>query len=174
MIALVLVAALTLQHYDIRPDALAAPRATPSVDNGPIVTAKPAGASLILPPGFSISVFASGLAGPRYMALAPNGDVFVTETPANRVTVLRGNQSFVFARGLNEPFGIGFHDGFLYVANTDGIVRFPYTEGQTSAVGTAPTLITTLTSGGGHTLRNIVFSADGTKLFASVGSSSNA
>jgi len=174
MIALVLAATLTLQHYDLRPEQLPAPRATPSVDNGPIVTPKPAGASLILPPGFSISVFASGLSGPRYMALAPNGDVFVTETPANRITVLRGNQSFVFARGLNEPFGLAFHDEFLYVANTNGIVRYPYTDGQTSAIGTTPTLITTLTSGGGHVLRNIVFSADGSKLYASVGSSSNA
>src|SRR5436305_13842418 len=109
MMALVLAAALTLQHYDIRPENLPAPKATPSVDNGPVVTAKPAGASLLLPPGFSISVFASGLSGPRYMALAPNGDVFVTETFANRVSVLRDRQQFVFARGLNQPFGIAFN-----------------------------------------------------------------
>src|SRR3954451_18458720 len=173
MIALVLAAALALQHYDIRPEQLPAPKATPSVDNGPAVTSKPAGASLILPPGFSISVFATGLAGPRYMALAPNGDVFVTETPANRVSVLRNGQSFVFARGLNQPFGIAFNGGFLYVANTDGIVRFPYTAGQTSAGGAAPQVVTTLSTGGGHILRNIVFSADGTKLYASVGSTSN-
>jgi len=172
MIALVLAAALTLQHYDIRPENLPAPKATPSVDNGPVVTAKPAGASLLLPPGFSISVFASGLSGPRYMALAPNGDVFVTETFANRVSVLRDGQQFVFARGLNQPFGIAFNGGFLYIGDSDGIVRYPYTAGQTSA-GVLPTMIAPLSSGGNHSLRNIVFSADGTKIYAGVGSTSN-
>jgi glucose/arabinose dehydrogenase len=172
-------AALALQHYDIRPDALVAPRATPSVENGPNVTAKPASASLILPPGFSIAVYAQGLAGPRYMALAPNGDVFVTEIGANRVSVIRpaeggssNAQSFVFARGLNQPFGIAFQDGFLYVGETDGIVRYPYTVGQTSA-GVPPSLVASLSPGGNHSLRNIIFSADGTKLYAGVGSTSN-
>jgi len=174
MLPLILAASLTLQHYDIRPEQLPAPKATPSVDNGPIVTAKPAGASLVLPAGFSISLFAGGLSGPRYMALAPNGDVFVTETFAGRVTVLRGNESFVFARGLNQPFGIAFNGGFLYVGDTDGILRFPYTDGQTSAIGTTPAMIASLPSGGGgHTLRNIIFSADGTKIYAGIGSSTN-
>lgn len=173
MFALVLAASLTLQHYDIRPEQLAAPKATPSVDNGPVVTAKPAGASLVLPPGFSISVFAGGLSGPRYMALAPNGDVFVTETFAGRVTVLRGDESFVFARGLNQPFGIAFNGGFLYIGDTDGILRFPYTDGQTSAIGTQPAMIASLPAGVGHTLRNIIFSPDGTKIYAGIGSSTN-
>lgn len=172
MIPLLLAAALTLQHYDIRPDALVAPRATPSVDNGPVVTAKPAGASLILPPGFSIDVYAKGLSGPRYMALAPNGDVFVTETFGNRVSFIRDGQTFVFARGLNEPFGIAFQNGFLYVGDTDGIVRYPYTTGQTSAGG-PPSMVVPLSSGGNHSLRNIIFSPDGTKLYAGVGSTSN-
>ena len=174
MLPLILAASLTLHHYDIRPEQLPAPKATPSVDNGPIVTAKPAGASLVLPAGFSISLFAGGLSGPRYMALAPNGDVFVTETFAGRVTVLRGNESFVFARGLNQPFGIAFNGGFLYVGDTDGILRFPYTDGQTSAIGTTAAMIASLPSGGGgHTLRNIIFSADGTKIYAGIGSSTN-
>lgn len=172
MIPLVLAAALALQHYDIRPDALVPPRATPSADNGPVVTAKPAGASLILPPGFSIDMYAKGLSGPRYMALAPNGDVFVTETFANRVSFIRDGQTFVFARGLNEPFGIAFQGGFLYVGDTDGIVRYPYTTGQTSAGG-PPSMVVPLSSGGNHSLRNIIFSPDGTKLYAGVGSTSN-
>lgn len=172
MFALVLAAALTLQHYDIRPENLPAPKATPSVDNGPVVTAKPAGASLLLPPGFSISVFAGGLSGPRYMALAPNGDVFVTETYANRVSVIHEGETFIFARGLNQPFGIAFNGGFLYIGDSDGIVRYPYTAGQTSAGG-LPTMIAPLSSGGNHSLRNIVFSPDGTKIYAGVGSTSN-
>jgi glucose/arabinose dehydrogenase len=172
MIPLVLAAVLTLQHYDIRPDALVAPRATPSVDNGPVLTSKPASASLLVPPGFAIDVFAKGLAGPRYMALSPNGDVFVTETGGNRVSFIRNGQIFVFARGLNQPFGIAFQNGFLYIGDTDGIVRYPYTSGQTSA-GTLPSLVASLSSGGSHSLRNIIFSADGTKLYAGVGSTNN-
>src|SRR5213075_2447375 len=101
------------------------------------------------------------------------------ETFANRVSVLRpaeGShqtaQTFVFARGLNQPFGIAFNGGFLYVGDSDGIVRFPYTAGQTSAGG-LPAMIASLSSGGNHSLRNIVFSPDGTKIYAGVGSPSN-
>jgi len=180
MFALLLAATLTLQHWEVRPDQLAAPRATPSSNNDPLVIAKPAGASLLLPGGFSIAPYATGLNTPRLMALAPNGDVFVTETFAGRVSVLRDSdhdgaidQTFVFARSLREPFGIAFHDGFLYVANSDAVIRYPYTSGQTSAGGAAPTLIASLPAGGGHSLRNLVFNPDGTKLFVGVGSTGN-
>ncbi len=179
MLPLLLAATLTLQHHEILPSQLAAPHATPSVDNGPIVVTKPAGAQLLLPSGYAITQFAAGLSGPRYMAQAPNGDVFVTETFAHRITVLRdadqngvAEESYAFARGLNEPFGIAFHDGSLYVGDSDAVLRYSYTTDQTAAKGT-PVTIATLPSGGSHSLRNLVFDASGAKLYVGVGSTGN-
>ncbi len=179
MFPLLLAATLTLQHYEILPSQLAAPHATSSVDNGPVVVAKPAGAQLLLPTGYTISKFATGLSSPRYMAQAPNGDVFVIETFANRVTVLRdtdqdgvADETYAFVRGLQEPFGIAFHDGYLYIGDTNAVLRYTYTTDQTSAKGT-PETIATLPSGGSHSLRNLVFDASGGKLYAGVGSTGN-
>ena len=89
----------------------------------------------------------------------------------------------VFLSGLNKPFGLalyppGDHPQYLYIGNTDGVVRVPYEVGDLEARGKVEQ-ITQLSGGGrlqggGHWTRNVVFSADGKKLFASVGSKSNA
>ena len=121
--------------------------------------------------------------------VAPNGDLFVTESESNRIRVLRdadgdGKPEVVslFAEGLRQPFGMAFHPAtdpkWLYVANTDSIVRFPYSTGDTKA-RSAPSDVYDKVSGGGrlpgggHWTRDIVFSRDGSKLFVSVGSRSN-
>ncbi|HEY0369932.1 MAG TPA: hypothetical protein VGC85_10065, partial [Chthoniobacterales bacterium] len=126
------------------------PYTTESVTNDAAVVARPAGAQLRVPPGFKIEEYASGFKNPRYLATAPNGDTFVTESRANQIKVLRDTNgdskpdvTDVFAdRGLNEPFGIAFYPPgpdpqYLYVANTDGVVRFPYRNGDTHARGPA-------------------------------------
>ncbi|HEX2864202.1 MAG TPA: sorbosone dehydrogenase family protein, partial [Deinococcales bacterium] len=81
--------------------------------------------NLKVPDGFRIDVYASGLSGPRLMAVSPNGDLFVSEPGAGRVLVLpdrnkdgRPDETLTFASGLNQPHGLAFHGGFLYVANT--------------------------------------------------------
>ena len=96
--------------------ALPAPYATRSVSNFPTVVAQPAGRELRMPPGFSVQRFADRLQTPRVLRVAPNGDIFVTESFAGRVTVLRGPNGpsgaiarQVFASGLDRPFGIAFH-----------------------------------------------------------------
>jgi glucose/arabinose dehydrogenase len=133
----------------IRQQDLPAPGATRSVANVARVVAKPAGAAPQVPPGFKISLFASGLSGPRIIRVAPNGDIFVAETHANRIRVLRAADgatqpvgNVVFAGGLNRPFGIAFYPNgnnprWIYVANTDGVVRFPYHSGDLKAAGAA-------------------------------------
>ena len=73
----------------ISPTSLPQPFATPSADNGPRIIPQPADASLKLPPGFKAEVFAEGLNNPRWLTVAPNGDVFVVESGPNRVTLLR-------------------------------------------------------------------------------------
>jgi glucose/arabinose dehydrogenase len=146
------------------------------------VIAQPSNAKLYLPKGFTINVFAEGgFVYPRWMALAPNGDVFVADSRANSVLVLRdadadgrAESRFVFSDKLRQPFGMAFWGDWLYVANTDSVVRFRYKPGQTAAEG-EPEKIIELTAGGynQHWTRNIIFSPDGKKLFVSIGSATN-
>jgi glucose/arabinose dehydrogenase len=164
--------------------------ASKSVDNGSSLVARPEGASPRVPDGFRVDVFVSGLTNPRMIRTAPNGDLFVVESSANRVRVLRdadgdGKPELVqiFAEGLNQPFGIAFHPPgkdarWVYVANTDSVVRFPYGAGDAKARGPAEVVVSSISGGGrlrggGHWTRDVVFSLDGAKMFVSVGSRSN-
>lgn len=166
--------------YD--PGKLAAPYATQSAGRFSRVTPQPANATLTVPKGFKVNVFAEGdFVVPRWMALAPNGDVFLADSRANSVIVLRdtnkdgkADQRFVFSNTLTQPFGMAFQNGWLYVANTNSIVRFKYKNGQTVAEG-EPEKLVDLTPGGynQHWTRNILFSKDGKQMFVSIGSASN-
>lgn len=166
-----------LQHHEIRPDQLPPPFHTPSAGNPPDVVRRPTRAPLHLPPGFHITLWAADLEDPRNMALAPNNDVFVAESRAGRITILRDtnrdnqpDQRFVFADNL-DPFGLAFRPGYLYVGNGDGILRFAYTPGQTRAAG-QPERVASLPSGG-HVTRNLIFNRDGSRMYVAVGSRSN-
>jgi len=171
-----------LMHYEIKPTDLPPPNATADAVNGPQVIAQPPDARLNLPPGFEAKTFAEGdFQRARWMALAPNGDVFVSDADANSIIILRGmkedgtaRERFIFAKGLNKPFGMAFWRDYFYVANTNAIVRFRYQTGQTAAAG-EPEKVADLPGRGyrEHWTRNIIFSPDGTKLYATVGSESN-
>lgn len=171
-------------------DDLPPPNATKSVDNGAKIVAPPLGASPRVPEGFRVGVFAADLANPRMIRAAPNGDLFVVESSAGRVRVLRdadgdgrAEVAELFAQGLSQPFGIAFHPPgkdpkWVYVANTDSVVRYAYVSGDVKARGAAEMVVDTVSGGGrlrggGHWTRDIVFSRDGTKMFVSVGSRSN-
>lgn len=167
-----------LQHHDIRLEQLPAPFATPSAGNSPRVVKQPANAALHLPPGFRVSVFADGLDDPRTMLLAPNGDVLVAEPGAGRILVLRDANKdgvaegrFTYAKGLDEPFGLALHAGFLYVGDENAVLRVPYTPGDTASRG-AMQKVSDL-PGGGHSTRGVIFNRSGTKMYVSVGSDSN-
>ena len=174
----------TMHH--ITADKLPAPYATSSAGNGPRVVARPDDAQLSVPPGFVVRPFASGLSGPRLLRVAPNGDIFIAETRAGRIRVLRAadgadtpSENKIFADGLHGPFGIAFYPAganpqWVYVANLNSVVRFPYRRGDLTARGAAETIVPQLTeSTGGHSTRDIVFSKDGRRLLISVGSGSN-
>jgi glucose/arabinose dehydrogenase len=167
----------------ITADALPAPYASASVGNAVRVVRPPASAKLNVPPGFEVKQFASGLAGPRLLRTAPNGDIFVAETGLGRVHVLRPSpdggavsQNEIFASGLRGPFGIAFYPAdnpqWIYVGNTDSVVRFAYRDGDLKARGAPETIVAQLPTGG-HTTRDVVFSKDGSRMFVSVGSASN-
>ena len=165
------------------------PHATDSARNSPKLVERPAGATPRVPERFVVKEFARDLVQPRVIVTAPNGDLFVAESRANRIRVLRDGDSDgtpelseVFADDLRQPFGIAFHPPgpeprFVYIGNTDAVVRLPYRNGQTRAEGTPEKLVALSAggqlTGGGHWTRDIVFSPDGRKLFVSVGSKSN-
>lgn len=156
----------------ITPDALPAPYATRSYGRAPEVIAKPRSATLQVPAGFAVSLFASDLDMPRTLRTAPNGEVFLAESGAGRVRVFTGQQSRVFASGLTQPFGIAFwppgpSPRFVYVGETNRVVRFPYPNGG------PPEVIVPSLPEGGHWTRDVTFSADGTHMFVSVGSATN-
>jgi glucose/arabinose dehydrogenase len=166
--------------------ALPAPFATGSAGNGPRVVDRPASAVLSVPAGFTVRPFATGLSGPRLVRIAPNGDIFIAETREGRVRVMRAadgasgpSSNEVFASGLSGPFGIAFYPvgadpQWVYVANVNSVVRFPYRSGDLRARGEPETVVGRLARGtGGHSTRDVVFSKDGRRLFISVGSGSN-
>jgi glucose/arabinose dehydrogenase len=163
-----------LQHHEIRADQLPPPFATPSAGNPPVVLGRPRDAALHVPPGFTVTLWATGFGDPRNMAYSPNGDIFVAEPGEGKITVLSGgrpDQRATFASGLREPFGLAFQGPWLYVGNVDEIVRFRYQNGQVAAAGKAEHVANL--SPGGHSTRNIIFNRDGTKLYVAVGSHSN-
>jgi len=168
--------------YSVDPKTLPPPFHTESARRNSRVIPQPANAKLFVPKGFKVNVFAEGgFTYPRWMVLAPNGDVFVADSRANSVVVLRdknkdgvADERFIWSNKLAQPFGMAFHKGWFYVANTDSIVRFAYKPGQTAAEG-EPEKLVDLTPGGynQHWTRNILFSPDGTKMFVSIGSATN-
>ena len=169
-------------HYEIKPSDLPAPKIENEVNNGPKVIARPEGAKLTMPAGFEISTFAEGgFTRPRWMALAPNGDVFVADSMGGKVVILRDANSdgvaeerSTFAEGLNEPFGIAFWHDYVYVGNTDAITRYHYKPGQMKADGPAEKIADLPGKGyREHWTRNILFSPDAKKMYVTVGSESN-
>ncbi len=167
----------------IKPEDLPKPGATSSVTNPPYVVPRPPTAIPQVPPGFKVELFADGLSGPREMRVAPNGDIFVAQTRAGRIRVLRAadgdskSVNEIFASGLNQPFGIAFFPSgdnpqWVYVANMDSVVRFSYAVGNTKASGKPEIIVAKLPNGVGHSTRNLVFTKDN-RMLVSVGSRSN-
>jgi len=170
---------------------LPAPFATESVNNGPRLIPRPSGAMPQTMPGYSVAEYATGFDNPRLMRTAPNGDIFVAESQPGRVKVIRGLKADgraetveTYATGLNRPFGIAFYPlgadpKYVYVGNTDSIVRFPYKGGDLKASGPPEVVVPDLPAGAGqlggrgHWTRDIAFSPDGRKMYVSVGSNSN-
>jgi glucose/arabinose dehydrogenase len=145
---------------------LPAPYATQSANNGPQQVPRPAGAWPKAPAGFRVQQYATGLDNPRELRTAPNGDIFLAESDSGIIRVFRGltddgkpKLANVFATGLNEPYGIAFfplgdNPQWIYVGNTNSVVRFPYQSGDLKARG-SPQHLLDLPHGGGHWTRDI-------------------
>src|SRR5207253_480220 len=121
---------------------------------------------------------------PRWIIEGPNGDLFLADSRANQIVLLRdqnkdgvidnASERFVFAQGFNQPFGMAIQGGYFYVANTNSVVRFHYKEGQTKLEGEPEKIIDLPGLGyNQHWTRNILFRPDGKKLYVTVGSQTN-
>jgi glucose/arabinose dehydrogenase len=160
-----------LRHHEIRVSDLPAPRIT-DVENPPQVIARPQGANLVLPPGFSSEIIASEFKRPRGIAVSSgaegDGAVWIVDSEAGTITVMRGSVRDVFARNIELPFGIAIAKGFVFVGATDAVLRYPIGGGP-------PEKITDLPGGGyrQHWTRNVAVSPDQTKLYVTVGSRTN-
>jgi glucose/arabinose dehydrogenase len=164
---------------------LPAPFATKSANNGPKVVARPADAWPKVPAGFKVEQYvATGINEPRNIVTAPNGDYFFAESSPGNIKIARGIGAdgkpelvATYATGLNKPYGIAFYPPgpdpkWVYIGNTDSVIRFAYKNGDLKASG-APEHIADVPGGGGHWTRPIVFSPDGKKMYVPVGSASN-
>jgi glucose/arabinose dehydrogenase len=160
------------------------PYATTSAQNGPQKVPRPANAWPQVPPGFKVELYATSLADPRLIRTAPNGDFFVAQSDPGQIRIFRGitkdgkpQQISVFAEGLHSPFGINFYPPgpdpqWVYVGDTDAVLRFPYHNGDLKARGPAQKILD-LPPNGSHWTRDIQFTPDGKKMFVSVGSAEN-
>jgi glucose/arabinose dehydrogenase len=188
------------------------PKPSESVDNGPVLVNRPEDAWPIAPAGFKVQLYAGGDARtpmqrsennkethpptsgtfvmPRIIRTAPNGDLFVADSQAGSILVLRGVTAAgkaatisTYATGLDHPFGITFYPSgakpkWIYVGNATTVVRFAYNSGDLQATSGPQTIVANIPGyaqlrGGGHWTRDVVFSADGKYLLVSVGSGSN-
>jgi glucose/arabinose dehydrogenase len=168
----------------IRPSDLPPPMPEQTAQNFPDKTSGiPQGAMPMVPQGFEIEMVASGIKNPRAMEIAPNGDLFIADSMSNQVLVYRPGakgaaaKPQVFATGLYKPYGIAFYPTtgtprFVYIANADGVVRFPYKNGDMKVTG-RPEAIVEHIPALHHWTRDIVFSPDGKTMYLSVGSGSN-
>jgi len=162
------------------------PYQTDSAVNFPNLAERPANAKLQVPEGFQVDTYAEGLSGPRAMILAPNGDIFLAETQSGRIKVIRPGRNAsrpesitVFAQGMLQPLGMALYPAgnnpqWLYVAETNRVIRYPYQSGDLEARGIPEVIVAQLSPvGGGHYTRDLAFSRDGSKMYVSVGSQSN-
>jgi glucose/arabinose dehydrogenase len=157
---------------------------TPSASNGPAIVTRPTGAWPRVPAGFAVALYADGLEMPRVLRVAPDGLVFLAETGGGRIRVFRPDagldgpaQGSVFAEGLHAPYGIAFYPPgpaprFVYVADTDRLLRFPWHPDALLPDGPGEPIGPPLPQGG-HDLRDVVVAPDGKRLFLAIGSASN-
>lgn len=184
------------------PPVPALPPVGPAVFRMPTLLPRPEGWLPTAPAGFRVEAFAAGLDGPRRLLPLPNGDVLVAQArtermeglpdavvqaltrqkifgpSANQVLLLRpvagGVERHVLVAGLRQPFGLLVLGEWLYVANTDSLVRFPFRPGATRVAGPAETVVD-LPAGpvNNHWTRNLLASADGRRAWVTVGAATN-
>lgn len=176
------------------------PYATKLVSNHSKVIGWPDNKTPVAPEGFVVTKFADGFQNPRWIYVAPNGDIFVSEAgtyvpknvdqnklksqnfgSANLIVMFRDKDKdgeyesrYTYLRRLNQPLGMLVVDNHFYVANTNGIVKFPYNEKDTIITGEGKKILDLPGDGyNNHWTRNIITNPEKKKIYVSVGSASN-
>jgi glucose/arabinose dehydrogenase len=128
------------------------------------------------PPGFHISAFADSVDGARMLVFTPGGVLLVSESGEGKVVALpdfkhagKAERIVTVLDGLNEPHGLAFYEGKLYVAENDKVRRYDWDEANLRASN--PKKLADLPGGGGHSTRSIVFHSG--KMYIAAGSSCN-
>jgi glucose/arabinose dehydrogenase len=153
---------------------------------------RPADAWPQAPAGFKVTLYDEHLqdadqkpVAPRTIITAPNGDFFVAATNQGKIFVFHGitsegkpEKTEEFTSGLKLPFGIAFYPPgpnpqYVYIGDTDAIVRYPYQNGDMKATGPQEVVVPNLPAGPNHFARGVAFSLDGKQMFISVGSHTN-
>jgi glucose/arabinose dehydrogenase len=134
-------------------------------------------ASLHLPPGFSVTVFAQGLSAPRFITFSPDGTLFVAERGTGSIVALpdptysgKAARRVVVVSGLNDPTSLVFYQGALYVGEASRVTRF--TLDASFHVTSHKVIVPNLPTGGNHVTRTVLIGPDG-RLYVSIGSSCN-
>ena len=168
------------QNFLLKSSDLPPPHATPAVANNNTDIPRPAGVMPEAPKGFTVSIFADHLANARGLLVAPNGDVFVSERSAGKITLLRDTGGkgqaggrFTFISGLARPQGMALKDGYFYFSDQMAVWRVPYRPGQTAAGKPERlTIAPDLRNSGMHATRDLAIAPDGT-VFVEMGSHDN-
>ena len=151
------------------------PYATRSVNNGPRVIPRPAGAQLQVPKGFSVEVYAENFERPRYMLIGPGGELLLSDAadaPDGVVYVIKGRDRKKLITGLDRPYGLAFWHEYLYVGEPESIKRYQY-DAKAMTVAPGQEVISLKGFAHGHWTRGLLFDREGQKLYVGVGSGSN-
>lgn len=169
-------------RFEVRSADLPAPYATPSTPNGPRPINLPHGARLTVPDGFSVDIFADDLQHARWLTVAADGTVFVAESGAGQVTLLRdldgdgvAEVRAPYLTGLIFPHGLAVRGGFLYVADVHAVRRYPYSLMRIKPTGPEELVTAPGVFGGteGHRTRGLIFDPGNDRFFVTIGSASN-
>ena len=159
-------------------NGLPEPFHTPSASNRPRVVKQPDGATLQVPAGFKVEEYATGdFERPRFMALGPNDELVMSDSgsrdkPDGAVYVVNDGKNTKIIEGLDRPYGLAFHEDWLYVAEPTSVKRYKY-NAKAMTVGKGEEIINFGDTGKGHWTRSLLFTEDHSKLYVTVGSGSN-
>ncbi|HYM11600.1 MAG TPA: PQQ-dependent sugar dehydrogenase, partial [Bryobacterales bacterium] len=157
-------------------EKLPPPYQTRSVNNGPRVIPRPAGAEVRVPPGFHIEVFADGFERPRFMLLGPSRELLLADSGEPGAVYLlldNGKQRRKLIGGLDRPYGLAFWKDYLYVAETTSLKRYKYDAKSMRVTSKGEEIVPLHSFGGGHWTRTVLFDREGKKMYLTVGSGSN-
>lgn len=166
------------QPIRITIDDLPQPFATPSAEKDAIIVDVPADPPIRVPEGFVIKTWTTDLMYPRLLTMTPSGDILIGEPRAHRIScfVDHDNDGFPDERltfadrsnRLDRPYGMAFHQGQFYVANRNGIRRYPWTNGSRKIIGEGELLMDL--DPNGHWTRSLLLSPDENRMYVGIGS----